>query len=269
MQNYSVILNKILKQISLELTTVQMKLNRINLSREEEQYRVDILRLASTNVWLLASYYVESDIEKRNKFASLLQKIMSDKEEIAKVKEQLKNMYFLKQNNLLNTSQYKLAEEEVMKFVSLLKHDSNTSALEDEKNLLVKKKNLVKLNKYFSKKPGDAAVKNIDSFKKLIFDLDISEKEKTEALMLVLVNEVSYYNAELEKRNFKFSITPDLYDDLKMKISTKDLLTKICHDNNFNYITITDYDGYRASNKPTIVSSQMIADFYSTWDSGE
>lgn len=268
MQNYSVILNNILKQISLELTTVQMKLNRINLSREDEQYRIDILRLASTNIWLLASYYVESDIEKRNKFASLLQKIMSDKEEIARVKEQLKNMYFLKQNNLLNTSQYKLAEEEVKKFVALLKYDNSAGVLEDEKKLLTKKKNLVKLSKYFSKKPGDVSVKNIDSFKKLIFDLDISEKEKTEALMLVFINDVSYYNSELEKRKFKFIITPDLYDGLKIQALKKDLLTKICRDNNFNYITITNY-GDKASSNPTIVSSQMIADFYSTWDSGE
>ena len=248
MQNYSVILNKILKRISLELTTVQMKLNRINLSREDEQYRVDILRLADADVWLLASYYVEADIEKKKKFDSLLKKVMSNKKSIDEVKEQLKNMYFLKKNNLLKTSQYKLAEDEVRKFVSLLKYDKNSNIKEDEKILLIRKKNLEKLYKYFAAKSGSTSVKNIDSFKKLILDLDIKDSEKTEALMIVFVNEVSYYNSKLDsmkKSDYKFSITPDMYNKLKRQVLTKDLLNRICIDNNLDYIVITD-DFYRS-----------------------
>ena len=113
---------------------------------------------------------------------------------------------------------------------------------------MTRKKNLEKLYKYFAAKPGSISVKNIDSFKKLILDLDIKDSEKTEALMIVFVNEVSYYNSKLDsmkKCDYKFNITPDMYNKLKRQVLTKDLLNRICIDNNLDYVVITD-DYYRS-----------------------
>ena len=62
MLEYSDTLKKVLDQLSLELTTIQIELNDFNTSRNIEFYKEDILRLVDSNPSLLASYYMESDI---------------------------------------------------------------------------------------------------------------------------------------------------------------------------------------------------------------
>ena len=42
MENYSAVLRRVLNQITLELTTAEMDLNKINLSKDFMQYKTDI-----------------------------------------------------------------------------------------------------------------------------------------------------------------------------------------------------------------------------------
>ena len=79
MENYSDVLRRVLNQITLELTTAEMDLNKINLSKDFMQYKTDILRLADSDVNLLANYYMESTGEKKDSFSWLLEKSIPDK----------------------------------------------------------------------------------------------------------------------------------------------------------------------------------------------
>ena len=67
MLEYNRTLELILGQITLELTAIQMDLNRISLKRDFEQCKNDVLHLADTDVSLLAIYYIEAELEKREK----------------------------------------------------------------------------------------------------------------------------------------------------------------------------------------------------------
>ena len=58
MLKYNDTLKQVLDQLSLELTTIQIKLNNFNTSRNIESYKEDILRLVDSNTLLLASYYM-------------------------------------------------------------------------------------------------------------------------------------------------------------------------------------------------------------------
>ena len=121
MLEYNRTLELILGQITLELTAIQMDLNRISLKRDFEQCKNDVLHLADTDVSLLAIYYIEAELEKREKLEWVISKSVSTIEEKESIKQHLKNLYYLVKNDLLNTSQYENERVSVLNFVAELK----------------------------------------------------------------------------------------------------------------------------------------------------
>lgn len=201
MLKYNDTLKQVLDQLSLELTTIQIKLNNFNTSRNIESYKEDILRLVDSNTLLLASYYMESSIEEKKKFDWLLSKTFSTSDEKDIFQQQLKNLYYLGKNKLYDTSQYKTISDEILKFREVLLKivfQSDEDKDEEEK-LLLRMNNLKRVKKYFSSDFNKVCVKNIEELRRIIESLNMNDTLKTEVLMLVFLNELDYYKTVLSK----------------------------------------------------------------------
>ena len=201
MLEYSDTLKKVLDQLSLELTTIQIELNDFNTSRNIEFYKEDILRLVDSNPSLLASYYMESDIGDKKKFDWLLSEVFSTGKEKEEFKQLLKNLYYLDKNKLYNTSQYKTTNDEILKFRDVLASvtfQKEEDRLEEDA-LLLRMRNFRRVKKYFLSDHSRVCVKNIDTLRKIVESLNISDTLKTDVLMMVFTNELEYYKTVLSK----------------------------------------------------------------------
>lgn len=201
MLEYSDTLKKVLDQLSLELTTIQIELNDFNTSRNIEFYKEDILRLVDSNPSLLASYYMESDIGDKKKFDWLLSEVFSTGKEKEEFKQLLKNLYYLDKNKLYNTSQYKTTNDEILKFRDVLASvtfQKDEDRLEEDA-LLLRMRNFRRVKKYFLSDHSRVCVKNIDTLRKIVESLNISDTLKTDVLMMVFTNELEYYKTVLSK----------------------------------------------------------------------
>lgn len=201
MLKYNDTLKQVLDQLSLELTTIQIKLNNFNTSRNIESYKEDILRLVDSNTLLLASYYMESSIEEKKKFDWLLSKTFSTSDEKDIFQQQLKNLYYLGKNKLYDTSQYKTISDEILKFREVLLRTvfQSDEDKDEEEKLLLRMKNLKRAKKYFLSDHNKVCVKSIDNLREIIESLNMSDTLKTDVLMIIFTNELDYYKAVLSK----------------------------------------------------------------------
>lgn len=201
MLKYNDTLKQVLDQLSLELTTIQIKLNNFNTSRNIESYKEDILRLVDSNTLLLASYYMESSIEEKKKFDWLLSKTFSTSDEKDIFQQQLKNLYYLGKNKLYDTSQYKTISDEILKFREVLLKTvfQSDEDKDEEEKLLLRMNNLKRAKKYFLSVHNKVCVKSIDNLREIIESLNMSDTLKTDVLMIIFTNELDYYKAVLSK----------------------------------------------------------------------
>lgn len=201
MLKYNDTLKQVLDQLSLELTTIQIKLNNFNTSRNIESYKEDILRLVDSNTLLLASYYMESSIEEKKKFDWLLSKTFSTSDEKDIFQQQLKNLYYLGKNKLYDTSQYKTISDEILKFREVLLKTvfQSDEDKDEEEKLLLRMKNLKRAKKYFLSDHNKVCVKSIDNLREIIESLNMSDTLKTDVLMIIFTNELDYYKSVLSK----------------------------------------------------------------------
>ena len=289
MENYSDVLRRVLNQITLELTTAEMDLNKINLSKDFMQYMTDILRLADSDVNLLANYYMESTGEKKDSFSWLLEKSIPDKNFRLQVKEQLKNMYYLNKNKLNKTSQYFEAKKCVVDFILILKDFKLDDDDErEEKRILKRISDLKKMQRYFSTDSSKIYIKNIDRFKDLVMSLNITDADKTKVFELILLNEIKFFNKNLKEtrikqKSHKLKVKKSVYNNLINNLSSFDFINNclikaglkglvkidLLEDTNATrereYRSIIDM----LKNNPDMNPETAFRDFYKKWDNEE
>lgn len=265
MLEYNRTLELILGQITLELTAIQMDLNRISLKRDFEQCKNDVLHLADTDVSLLAIYYIEAELDKKEKLEWVISKSVSTTEEKESIKQHLKNLYYLVRNDLLNTSQYENERVSILNFIEELKQSKIDvfNDTKEEKQLIARRRDLKKLKKYFEGDYLKNTVNNIESFKELLFSLNISEELKTKALMLVCLNEVEYFNNNLEEDDVENEVLVFLAD------SKLDEIIKVNNDmKKTNASRESDYRSVIEMLKkdPSLDPKKAFREFYNKWE---
>ncbi len=288
MENYSDVLRRVLNQITLELTTAEMELNKINLSKDFMQYKTDILHLADSSVNLLANYYMESTGEKKDSFTWLLEKSIPDKKFRLQVMEQFKNMYYLNKNQLNKTSQYFEAKKCVVDFILILKDFKLDDNEKEEKKILKRISDLKKMQRYFSTDSSKIYIKNIDRFKDLVMSLNITDTDKTKVFELILLNEINFFNRDLKEtkikqNNHKFKVKKSVYNNLINNLSSFDFINNclvkaglkglvkidLLEDTNATrereYRSIIDM----LKNNPDMNAETVFKDFYKKWDNEE
>ena len=189
---------KALKAISFEITTLQMKLDNINLNKKYEQYKEDIFTMYNLGVNVLAKYFVDGGTDVQNKFNLIISVRATKVHDDIDIKEELKNIYYLAKKDLFDISQYKESVNKVNIFFKyLIDEDNNLEADSYEKNLVIRSKELKALKKYYMKDYELKHIKSIVEFDRLITSLDISNQDKIEMLEFVILNETRLYREKL------------------------------------------------------------------------
>lgn len=267
MLKYNDTLKQVLDQLSLELTTIQIKLNNFNTSRNIESYKEDILRLVDSNVSLLASYYMESGIEDKKKLDWLLSKTFSTSDEKDIFQQQLKNLYYLDKNKLYNTSQYRTVSDEILKFRDILASvvfQSREDRVEEE-DLLLRQKDLKRVKKYFSSDHSRVCVKNIDALRKIVESLNMSDTLKTDVLMMIFTNELEYYKTVLSKDK------SNIDDDINNFLMVSGLSSILRASDNIYLTNATMEDDYKSvvstiKKQHRLDSREAFEEFYNKWN---
>lgn len=265
MLEYNRTLELILGQIALELTGIQMDLNRISLNKDFERCKNDILHLVESDVSLLAIYYIEAEKDKKEKLEWVISKSVSTVEEKESIKQHLKNLYYLVKNNLLNVSQYENEKVSILNFIEEVKKSEiaiDVSAKE-EKKLSARRRELKKLKKYFEGDYLKNIVTNVGEFKDALFSLNISEDVKTKALMVILLNEVDYFNKCLEEDDIENEVSLFLAD------SKLDEIIKVT--NEFKRTNASRESDYQSviemlKNNPSLDPKEVFREFYDKWE---
>lgn len=207
MSEQNLTLNNLVLKLKKKESFLISKLNDISSERKRREYRDNILQLANTDLSLLATYYLNSNDEEQNQFNSLLFKVYSDKKYINIFRDEFKNLYYLNKGNYIYDEQYGQARRIVLDFVNLLKDE-----VKDEKkiNVAVEKKYVrklfivKKLIKYFSFSAGEVEIKNIDDFIIMLNTLNFDDKEKNEAISIVIENNCKFYSKYISKTKNSF-----------------------------------------------------------------
>ena len=98
--------NALLKQLDKEEEELSLKLDKYREVRQKRLFKSDILKLITNDVKFLAAYYYKAPQSKKDDFLLLLEEIYPDSHEREEFLEQLKNLYYLLQNNLTDIPQY-------------------------------------------------------------------------------------------------------------------------------------------------------------------
>lgn len=193
----SVVLDKILNILKEKEKQTSAFLNDIAKERERRTYRNDILQLSATDISLLPAYYINSNEEAQNDFMNLLKSIYTNQDEIDTFMEEFKNLYYLNKSELTTLTQYGAAKRVILDFINKIKDEVLSEKKLDkikEKEYADKLSIIKKLIRYFSSKPGSVELKNIDNLIVMLNILNFSSVDKNEALIIVIENNVKYYN---------------------------------------------------------------------------
>lgn len=193
----SEILDKILNILREKEKETSDFLNEFSCERERRTYRNDILQLSSTDISLLPAYYINSNEEAQDDFSNLLKSVYTSKEEIDNFMVEFKNLYYLNKSELTTLIQYGAAKRVILDFINKLKDEVLSERKLDkikEKEYADKLSIIKKLIRYFSSKPGSVELKNIDNFIVMLNVLNFSNVDKNDALIVVIENNVKYYN---------------------------------------------------------------------------
>lgn len=193
----NVILDKILNILKEKEKETSDFLNALAMERERRTYRNDILQLSSTDISLLPAYYINSNEEAQEDFSNLLKSVYVNQDEIDNFMTEFKNLYYLNKSELTTLTQYGAAKRVILDFINKLKDEVLSEKKLDkikEKEYADKLLIIKRLIRYFSSKPGSVELKNIDNLMVMLNILNFSNVDKNNALVIVIENNVKYYN---------------------------------------------------------------------------
>lgn len=193
----NVILDKILNILKEKEKETSDFLNALAMERERRTYRNDILQLSSTDISLLPAYYINSNEEAQKDFSNLLKSVYVNQDEIDNFMTEFKNLYYLNKSELTTLTQYGAAKRVILDFINKLKDEVLSEKKLDkikEKEYADKLLIIKRLIRYFSSKPGSVELKNIDNLMVMLNILNFSNVDKKDTLVIVIENNVKYYN---------------------------------------------------------------------------
>ena len=110
---------------------------------------------------------------------------------------EFKNLYYLNKSELTTLTQYGAAKRVILDFINKLKDEVLSEKKLDkikEKEYADKLLIIKRLIRYFSSKPGSVELKNIDNLMVMLNILNFSNVDKKDTLVIVIENNVKYYN---------------------------------------------------------------------------
>ena len=170
--------NALLKQLDKEEEELSLKLDKYREVRQKRLFKSDILKLITNDVKFLAAYYYKAPQSKKDDFLLLLEEIYPDSHEREEFLEQLKNLYYLLQNNLTDIPQYEDIINVLLDFREKLKVSyAKTSEvpLEKEEETLDMYEKARAAKKYFRATPGTLVIEDIDQFVETIELLKLTD----------------------------------------------------------------------------------------------
>lgn len=195
-------LKSLLGQLDSELNRLKEKINIYREHRRKRLYKTDILKLTANDATLLVPYYYEAPQAKKEALLQLLDEVYS-KEEKDKFFAEIKNVYYLKQNNLTDIPQYAICVAVLEDFRERVKTAyANTSEgyLEREEEMLDSFEKTRAARRYFSAKAGSLVIEDIDKFIETIEVLNIDKEAKSYAIRRAFINNNMVYMQDFKRQ---------------------------------------------------------------------
>ena len=195
--------NALLKQLDKEEEELSLKLDKYREVRQKRLFKSDILKLITNDVKFLAAYYYKAPQSKKDDFLLLLEEIYPDSHEREVFLEQLKNLYYLLQNNLTDIPQYEDIINVLLDFREKLKVSyAKTSEvpLEKEEETLDMYEKARAAKKYFRATPGTLVIEDIDQFVETIELLKLTDDARNTALLMAFINNNKVYKQDFLKQ---------------------------------------------------------------------
>lgn len=195
--------NALLKQLDTEEKELSLKLDKYREVRQKRLFKSDILKLITNDVKFLAAYYYKVPQSKKADFLLLLEEIYPDRHEKEEFLEQLKNLYYLIQNNLTDIPQYEDIINVLKDFREKLKASyvkTSEVPLEKEEETLDMYEKARAAEKYFRATPGTLVIEDIDQFVETIEILKLTDEARATALLIAFTNNNKVYKQDFLKQ---------------------------------------------------------------------
>ncbi len=192
-------------QLEYLALSAEDKIATIESTNEDYKYVRDLLEVIKKSKLAFADGYCNLTKEKENEFKSIITRIIAYPEMLSEVLKEIKNLYYLNQNNLYHKIEIKpqrqKSEQTINQFAEKLTEFTDRVDYHKNKNEIKRLKeyveNIISLANNFEEY---GAVKNIDFFQEVIEEVDLSDSEKREIISLALIKNLEMYQREPQEK---------------------------------------------------------------------
>lgn len=192
------LIDDFLIQLEYLALSTEEKISLLENENKDYRYLSDLVEVLNVSKTSFAECYMNLSKEKMEEFKSIIGKVIPYPEKISSTVNEIRNLYYLQENNLLDTeevlSQRVTAEDTINSFRNYLLN--YTRRIDYQKNDLEIKhlrkylENLVTLGTNLEE---ENEIENIDFLQEIIQDVTLSIQEQQEILLIIIKNNLKTY----------------------------------------------------------------------------
>lgn len=170
------------------------------LENENEDYKyiTDLVEVLTVSKSSFVECYMSLSKEKTEEFKSIIGKVISCPEKLSSIINEIRNLYYLLENNLQETeealSQRETSEETIDNFKnSLLSYTRKIDYQENNSKIKQLKEYIENIVTLGTNLEEENEIKNIDFLQEILDNINLSTQEQQEILMVIIKNNLKIY----------------------------------------------------------------------------
>ena len=199
------VIKRMLDEIEKQISMYEVSIQAIEQSENKEKFLKDIHSVVAMDVLLFVDKFMEFSEEEARSFDEQMADIYSNYEELEILKEQIRNLYYLKEDKLLEYPHVRVQYEEAVNCINNFRRSIEEQLNRFKEEDFIQQKSefeleIVKLYELvdcFGDEGLSKAISDISVFTREIEKLNLSEEEKTQLMFILLSDNVKFYEEML------------------------------------------------------------------------